>query len=96
LANHHSARILESEIARCALHELALPPRSAPQIRLLPPHYARRYAANFVSRNFESSGPDREAGENYQKKQRLGDFDVRNLCVHILQHPAEKACDKES
>jgi hypothetical protein len=56
----------------------------------LTPNSVRRYAANFASRNFESSEPDREVDENYQKKQRFGGFDVVNLCVHILQHPPEK------
>jgi hypothetical protein len=56
----------------------------------LTPNGARRYAANFVSRNFEGPECDRKLGENIYKKHRLGGFDVENLCVHILQHLPEK------
>ena len=51
----------------------------------------QRYAANFVSRNFESRGAGGEAGKNYLQKQRLVGLLVEGLCVHFLQHPSEKA-----
>jgi hypothetical protein len=60
------------------------------------PPRPQRYVANFASRNFEGRRAGHQVGENFIWKQRLGGFDVEGLCVHILQHPSEKGCDKES
>ncbi|MGA2055723.1 MAG: hypothetical protein ABSG88_10465 [Bradyrhizobium sp.] len=78
--NHAAARFVGS----CCRQEV----RAKFDIRTSP--HAQRYVTNFVSRNFEASGPDRQTDENFMQKQKLVGFDVEGLCVHILQHPAEK------